>query len=467
MRLSRIGSIVSDAVLKPTKISREGVILIKSFEGFRPRAIQRSDGRWTIGYGHLRSARQGASITEAEAELLLQYDLLPVAKAVKSVQAPLNQHQFDALASFAFSVGVDRFETSDVLSLLNAGETDLAVEALSAWSDDSAIASPPRRRAAERALFHAAPDAPVSLAELLAAPLPPPVAVVAESTGSEKPTAFDASGVAPFPAVGSAIGASSSAANFYTPYAQRAFGPLQGIGAAAPDLAEDTTPPVANDIHPAEDAGLSPSEPAEAEPIQRNASGDATVADGSTLETFTAVADESPSSEALPLTSTENEIAPASIVTETPDESQSEGQSPDLLRSAVDDVTPQAPDDASPTPETSSGQETPWSPAADGLGHLDQASLFDAEANDAKFVTSSDDAKPARSAHWGETATFLVMGGIGMLALGAAMAAFRQSAASGSGETTLIGWVLALIAVACVGVSVYNLYQRWGRDDRH
>ncbi|MBU4239445.1 MAG: glycoside hydrolase family protein, partial [Alphaproteobacteria bacterium] len=106
---------------KPTKISREGIILIKSFEGFRPRAVQRADGRWTIGYGHTRSAREGLSVSESDAELLLQYDLIPVVRAIGSVHAPLNQHQFDALASFALSIGVERFLGSDVLQRVNDG----------------------------------------------------------------------------------------------------------------------------------------------------------------------------------------------------------------------------------------------------------------------------------------------------------------------------------------------------------
>ena len=87
------------------KISREGIVLIKSFEGFRPRALQREDGGWIIGYGHTLSAREGASVSEADAELLLHYDLIPVARAVsEGVATPVNQHQFDALASFAFSL---------------------------------------------------------------------------------------------------------------------------------------------------------------------------------------------------------------------------------------------------------------------------------------------------------------------------------------------------------------------------
>ena len=72
---------MSDATTPRLKVSREGVVLIKSFEGFRPRAVRGEDGRWVIGYGHRASAREGLTVSEADAELLLQYDLLPVAKA--------------------------------------------------------------------------------------------------------------------------------------------------------------------------------------------------------------------------------------------------------------------------------------------------------------------------------------------------------------------------------------------------
>ena len=46
------------------KVSREGMVLIKSFEGFRPRAVQDDDDRWVIGYGHTASAREGLTISE-------------------------------------------------------------------------------------------------------------------------------------------------------------------------------------------------------------------------------------------------------------------------------------------------------------------------------------------------------------------------------------------------------------------
>ncbi|MNH49821.1 Lysozyme RrrD [compost metagenome] len=177
---SELGQSVSATTSQRLKVSREGLLLIKSFEGFRPRTVRRRDGVPVIGYGHVKSARPGATITEAEAELLLQYDLLPIVEAINSrVSIPLNQHQVDALASFIFSVGVQRFEDSDVLERLNAGSTAQAAEALSGWPDrvQPPVDAPYRRRSAERALFDAAPDRPAPLDLLLTAPVRGPNAV--------------------------------------------------------------------------------------------------------------------------------------------------------------------------------------------------------------------------------------------------------------------------------------------------
>lgn len=170
------------------KISREGISLIKSFEGFRSRAVRREDGSWVIGYGHTVSARDGAAVSEADAELLLQYDLIPVAKALNALQRPLNQNQFDALASFAFSVGLERFQASDVVERLVSGEAGQAADAMVRWDEPRPKVAPINRRAAERALFNADPTQPVSLAQVLAAPLPDPAEMAgrpfAETSGA-------------------------------------------------------------------------------------------------------------------------------------------------------------------------------------------------------------------------------------------------------------------------------------------
>ncbi len=148
-------------------------MLIKSFEGFRPRAVQTQDGRWVIGYGHTASAREGATVDEADAELLLQYDLLPIATALNDrIDGPINQHQFDALASFAISVGLKAFLASDVLRRFNAGQAKEAADALIGWPEPESPDAAPRRRSAERALFNASPEASVTVADLMIAPLP-------------------------------------------------------------------------------------------------------------------------------------------------------------------------------------------------------------------------------------------------------------------------------------------------------
>lgn len=142
------------------QVSRAGLELIKRFEGCRLRSAQLPDGRWTVGYGHTRSARPGAEISEADAEALLIYDLFPIVDAVRGhVHAPLGQNQFDALCAFAFNVGVERFLASDVLRRINEGQPLQAAFALEQWrraefeGEPILIDALVRRRALEKALF--------------------------------------------------------------------------------------------------------------------------------------------------------------------------------------------------------------------------------------------------------------------------------------------------------------------------
>lgn len=234
------------------KVSREGVILIKSFEGFRPHAVRDEAGRWTIGYGHTVSAREGLSVSEADAELLLQYDLLPVVQSLNaSLSAPVNQHQFDALASFAFSVGLERFQGSDVLARLNAGAAGEAADALIGWPDATPPQAAIRRRAAERALFVADPAMAVTLADLLAAPLPPPAPPEAEP---DQPVA----------ATGDAIAEPSPAETSVDTSAEPA--PDARAAALATLLGEPVAPPSPDVIVPSFAAAPPPAPKPEPEP---------------------------------------------------------------------------------------------------------------------------------------------------------------------------------------------------------
>jgi lysozyme len=142
------------------RISRPGLELIKSFEGFRRKSARLPGGRYVVGYGHIRSAREGVEVSEADAEALLRYDLLPVEAAVNEwTFAPLTQNQFDALCSFAFSIGVKTFRRSDVLRRINEGAMLQAAAALDMWrrveldGEGVIVDALVRRRAAEKALF--------------------------------------------------------------------------------------------------------------------------------------------------------------------------------------------------------------------------------------------------------------------------------------------------------------------------
>lgn len=159
------------------KLSRKGLLLIKSLEGFRPRTITRRDGTPTIGYGHTQSARDGVEITEPEAELLLLHDLIPIVDYLnRELRGPVNQNQFDALTSFIFNIGLDRFKQSDVLRLVRKRKMVDAATALAQIPDRKPPANdlPYRRRCSERALFETPPDQKVELHHLLTAPVTRP-----------------------------------------------------------------------------------------------------------------------------------------------------------------------------------------------------------------------------------------------------------------------------------------------------
>ncbi len=142
------------------QVSGAAIELIKRFEGYRQSAARLPDGRWTIGYGHTASAREGTKVSEADAEALLLYDLRGVAGAVSElVYAELTQNQFDALCAFAFSIGLAAFGASDVLKRVNEGAFTQAAFALELWrraefaGERIVIDALVRRRAAEKLLF--------------------------------------------------------------------------------------------------------------------------------------------------------------------------------------------------------------------------------------------------------------------------------------------------------------------------
>ena len=142
------------------QVSTAAIALIKRFEGYRRSAARLADGRWTVGYGHTRSAREGARVSDDDAAALLLYDLGEVSIALHElIFTPLSQNQFDALASFAMNIGVEAFRGSLVLLRLNEGALLQAAAEIEMWrkadfeGERIVVDALVRRRAAEKALF--------------------------------------------------------------------------------------------------------------------------------------------------------------------------------------------------------------------------------------------------------------------------------------------------------------------------
>ncbi|HYG25787.1 MAG TPA: lysozyme, partial [Caulobacteraceae bacterium] len=68
--------------MKPRhQVSPAAIELIKRFEGYRRKAARLPEGRWTLGYGHTLTAREGAEVSQEDAEALLLYDLIEISHA--------------------------------------------------------------------------------------------------------------------------------------------------------------------------------------------------------------------------------------------------------------------------------------------------------------------------------------------------------------------------------------------------
>lgn len=151
------------------RTTEDGITLIKAFEGCKLRAYLCPAGKWTVGYGHTTAA--GGLVVgpttrlanEAEALALLHEDIDRFEDQIERLTDAdtLQPHQFDALVSFAFNVGMGNFKSSTLLKKLKAGDTAAVAAQFGRWNKiedphtHEMVANDglTRRRRAERALF--------------------------------------------------------------------------------------------------------------------------------------------------------------------------------------------------------------------------------------------------------------------------------------------------------------------------
>lgn len=139
-------------------ISRNGIELIKRFEGCKLTAYKCPAGVLTIGYGHTGDdVTEGLTISQEDANDLLFDDVLCFENGVNNLVKglDLSQGMFDALVCFAYNVGLTNLKKSTLLKLLKDGKVLEASEEFVKWnkSNGKVLDGLTKRRAAEADLF--------------------------------------------------------------------------------------------------------------------------------------------------------------------------------------------------------------------------------------------------------------------------------------------------------------------------
>lgn len=139
------------------KTSKQGLDLIKKYEGLRLTSYKCAAGVYTIGYGHTKGVKANQTITEEEAVKLLLEDIKEAEKAVNKYQNHynFNQNEYNALVSFAFNIG-------NIRGLTNNGKrTKFQISSkfkAYVYTGGKKMNGLVKRRAAEAALFSSVPN---------------------------------------------------------------------------------------------------------------------------------------------------------------------------------------------------------------------------------------------------------------------------------------------------------------------
>ena len=138
------------------KISKNGLDLIKHFEGCELEAYKCPAGVWTIGYGHIKTAVEGMTITQHQADEMLIEEMNEYEGYINnSVRVDLTQNQFDAMVSWVYNLGSGNLNASTLLKVLNSGDYVGVPEQLLRWNKAGGrvLEGLTRRRQAEADLF--------------------------------------------------------------------------------------------------------------------------------------------------------------------------------------------------------------------------------------------------------------------------------------------------------------------------
>lgn len=188
------------------KVSALGVQMIMRLEGTRDTVYLDAVGLPTVGVGHLLTkdelssgriiAKNGGIIdirkplNYGEIYALLMDDLAEYEYAINTnITQTLNQHQFDALVSWAFNVGAGAVARSTLRKLLNAGNFEAVPAQLRRWdkAGGRVLRGLQNRRDTEvRMWLGQYSDNTVTIAE----PIDKPITMVTTTDGEVLPTYY-------------------------------------------------------------------------------------------------------------------------------------------------------------------------------------------------------------------------------------------------------------------------------------
>ncbi len=145
------------------KVSDKLIKLLRHHEGVRNKPYQCPAKLWTVGIGHLIGDGKtlppewNKTFTNEEIDAILKRDLnrfeLGVHKMLPNVF--LRQHEFDAIVSFCFNLGLGCFQRSTIRQALLRGDKEAAMESLVKYcrAGGKILKGLQNRRLDERKLF--------------------------------------------------------------------------------------------------------------------------------------------------------------------------------------------------------------------------------------------------------------------------------------------------------------------------
>ena len=137
-------------------ISKEGLALIKKFEGCELKAYRCPANVLTIGYGVTKGVTEDMEITQQEANEMLADELIEYTEYINNmVKVALNQSQFDALTAWIYNLGPTNFKDSTLLRVLNEGRYNEVPQEIKRWNkaNGQVLNGLIKRREAEALLF--------------------------------------------------------------------------------------------------------------------------------------------------------------------------------------------------------------------------------------------------------------------------------------------------------------------------